>query len=344
MASLHRTPLHCYLYDVLRLTIRRVREGLVYVAMTLNDLSKYMDPPHHARLHGVHSPPYRQRRSFRPSSEQITLSDALRDPEVSTAFDARQRDQQEYANRADALHDTSDEPYYGDDFGFGRQDPEAHCEIPSSSEMADVIVSADDGLPVTILSDDEAGPEESSSQEVLDFRLQRLRNMRRRFDDAFERERQEVDRTNAYFEDRERQRNREADGERDGEWRLRHLDAMMARSRMADSPQRDETPDDRERNGRYPYSGTPQSSSYYHPTENADGLDYYNDGLRDPNVTRARFHIKRGKYKVAIKFDPPVSGRFILLKLWANRSNVDVQSVVAKGFGGSRFFPSVEYR
>lgn len=310
----------------------------MYVAMTLNDLSKYMDPPHHARLHGVHSPPYRQRRSFRSSPERITLSDALRDPEVSSAFDAGQRGQQEDANRARALHDTFEEPYYGDDFGFGRQDPEAHCEIPSSSEMADVIVSADDGLPVTILSDDEAGPEESSSQEVLDFRLQRLRNMRRRRDDAFERERQEVDRTNAYFEDRERDR------ERDGEMRLRHLDAMMARSRMADSPQRDETPDERDRGDRTPYQGAPESSSYYHPTERPDGLDYYNDGLHDPNVTRARFHIKRGKYKVAIKFDPPVSGRFILLKLWANRSNVDVQSVVAKGFGGSRFFPAVQYR
>ncbi|KAI1335532.1 hypothetical protein F5Y15DRAFT_397634 [Xylariaceae sp. FL0016] len=62
----------------------------------------------------------------------------------------------------------------------------------------------------------------------------------------------------------------------------------------------------------------------------------------------ARFFIEQNKSKCTIKFDPPVSGRFILLKMWSpNRdpgSNIDIQAVVAKGFAGPRYFPSVDLR
>ncbi|EME81662.1 uncharacterized protein MYCFIDRAFT_89993 [Pseudocercospora fijiensis CIRAD86] len=154
-------------------------------------------------------------------------------------------------------------------------------------------VFPDEGVPVTLLSDEEPGPEETSSPDVIDFRLQRLRSMRRRVE------------MESWDRDRER-------------WT-------------------------EPGNGYGPEAG--YGPAYYQPPEERpDGTEYYDDGLNDPNVTRAKFHIQRGKYKVAIKFDPPVSGRFILLKLWANRDNVDVQSVIAKGFGGSRFFPAVELR
>ncbi|KAI0013627.1 hypothetical protein F4779DRAFT_613358 [Xylariaceae sp. FL0662B] len=62
----------------------------------------------------------------------------------------------------------------------------------------------------------------------------------------------------------------------------------------------------------------------------------------------ARFFIERNKSKCTIRFDPPVSGRFILLKMWSPHrdpnSNIDIQAVVAKGFAGPRYFPSVELR
>jgi hypothetical protein len=62
----------------------------------------------------------------------------------------------------------------------------------------------------------------------------------------------------------------------------------------------------------------------------------------------ARFYIERHKSRCTIRFDPPVSGRFILLKMWSPRrnpnANIDIQAVVAKGFAGPRFFPSVELR
>ena len=41
-----------------------------------------------------------------------------------------------------------------------------------------------------------------------------------------------------------------------------------------------------------------------------------------------------------------MSGRFILLKMWSSQhdssGNIDIQSVIARGFAGPRYFPSVE--
>ncbi|KAK0711473.1 hypothetical protein B0H67DRAFT_646841 [Lasiosphaeris hirsuta] len=60
----------------------------------------------------------------------------------------------------------------------------------------------------------------------------------------------------------------------------------------------------------------------------------------------ARFHIEKDKNKCTISFDPPVSGRFILLKMWSPHhdpsKNIDIQAVIAKGFAGPRYFPSVD--
>jgi len=62
----------------------------------------------------------------------------------------------------------------------------------------------------------------------------------------------------------------------------------------------------------------------------------------------AKFFIEKGKNKCTIRFDPPVSGRFILLKMWNPHhdpsENIDIQGVVAKGYAGPRYFPSVELR
>jgi hypothetical protein len=60
------------------------------------------------------------------------------------------------------------------------------------------------------------------------------------------------------------------------------------------------------------------------------------------------FHIEKDKNKCTIRFDPPVSGRFILLKMWNPHhdpsGNIDIQGVIAKGFAGPRLFPSIELR
>jgi hypothetical protein len=68
-------------------------------------------------------------------------------------------------------------------------------------------------------------------------------------------------------------------------------------------------------------------------------------GLMAPH---ARFFIERNMTTCTIKFDPPVSGRFILLKMWSPHhsasSNIDIQSVVAMGFAGPRYFPAIDLR
>lgn len=62
----------------------------------------------------------------------------------------------------------------------------------------------------------------------------------------------------------------------------------------------------------------------------------------------ARFSIERNKSKCTIRFDPPVSGRFILLKMWNPHrdptGNIDIQAIIVKGFAGPRYFPSVDMR
>ncbi|KAI0445026.1 hypothetical protein F4803DRAFT_509912 [Xylaria telfairii] len=67
--------------------------------------------------------------------------------------------------------------------------------------------------------------------------------------------------------------------------------------------------------------------------------------LMTPN---ARFDIEPHKSKCTIRFDPPISGRFILLKMWSPRrssyANIDIEAVIARGFAGPRFFPSVTNR
>jgi len=312
---------------------------VVYVAMNISDLQRYLDPPYHARRAGVHEPPYRPppAPSIRRSPERLTLSDALRDPEISAAARAPNHTRR-YA--WDTVSDADD--YYGNDYGFGRTDPEAHCEIPEPIEDPNpsnpnnphiTLTSSSASLdrdhpsapvPVTLLSDDEAGPEDTSSQDILDYRLQRLRSMRRG---------QEIERwdgddrwggiSNLHSNNRpdfERERERERT---DNPWALNRLEALM---RPRGTPPPPPVP-------ALPSNASPMPSA---PTES--------DGVNDPNVQVARFAIQKGKYKVAIKFDPPVSGRYVLVKLWAGerRSNVDVQSIVAKGFGGQRFFPAVE--
>lgn len=275
-----------------RLTRYSVRGGMVYVAMDMKDLQSYQDPPYYARRTGVHEPPYiySRYRDVQASPERLSLSDALHDPEIATA-----------ANRSlspfprDSEPPADEEPYYGADY-LSRTDPEAHCDIPSPPQEHLQTSFSDSSIPFTLLSDEEPGPEETSPQEVLDYRLQRMRRMSRRHDpDDWDRDDRWTMGNGAGTETFVL-----GDGRGIREAAIRDAEALMARRNR--------------------------------PTAAVD----------DPNVTAARFHIKHGKSRVAIKFDPPVSGRYILLKLWSYRTNVDVQSVVAKGYAGPRFFPAFE--
>lgn len=60
----------------------------------------------------------------------------------------------------------------------------------------------------------------------------------------------------------------------------------------------------------------------------------------------AHFFIEKDKNKCTIRFDPPVTGRYLLLKMWSPhqdpQKNIDIQAVIAKGFAGPRYAPSVD--
>ncbi|KZF19182.1 hypothetical protein L228DRAFT_271436 [Xylona heveae TC161] len=60
----------------------------------------------------------------------------------------------------------------------------------------------------------------------------------------------------------------------------------------------------------------------------------------------SRFFIRPQKNKISIRFDPPVSARYILIKLWGpfQDENIDIQSIIAYGFAGPRYFPAMEMR
>ena len=273
--------------------------------MNFTDLRKHFDPPPHARRAGIDSPPYRTRAALGQSArhaspERLSLADALRDPEIDAAL-------QETADNEE------DEEYH-----HGVGDTGFHCEPPFHDGS---LPPVENGRTVTISNDEDAGPEESSSPNVVEFRLQRQRLARRRFDtENWEREERwaGLDRSQqgALIDD-------VGGDSRSG--LLTRLDTMMARSRVDDTSST--SPD------------TPRPAR--EPARDGGPPD---EGKRDDTVKCARFRIIRGKHKVAIKFSPPVSGRFLLVKLWAGQSNVDVQSLVAKGFGGQRFFPAQQVK
>ncbi|KMU76139.1 hypothetical protein CISG_05507 [Coccidioides immitis RMSCC 3703] len=82
-----------------------------------------------------------------------------------------------------------------------------------------------------------------------------------------------------------------------------------------------------------PYSGNAEATEPVPPAEE----------VLSPH---ARFFIRRDKSSVSIKFDPPVSGRFVLVKMWSPFGNgtVDIQNITAYGYAGPRFFPSLQFR
>jgi hypothetical protein len=60
----------------------------------------------------------------------------------------------------------------------------------------------------------------------------------------------------------------------------------------------------------------------------------------------AHFFIEKDKNKCTVRFEPPVTGRFLLLKMWSPHQdpgkNIDIQAVVARGFAGPRFVPAMD--
>ncbi|KAI0194965.1 hypothetical protein F4808DRAFT_440972 [Astrocystis sublimbata] len=121
-----------------------------------------------------------------------------------------------------------------------------------------------------------------------------------------------------------------------------HLGAQDIWSSGTDHLQRDSVGQQRNRSDTAPANAEDavQAAAQTQEAARADGSE-----LMTPN---ARFYIEPHKSRCTIRFDPPISGRFILLKMWNPRrgahANIDIEAVIAKGFAGPRFFPSAELR
>ncbi|WPH00735.1 Hypothetical protein R9X50_00356500 [Acrodontium crateriforme] len=305
-----------------------VREGIAYIAMSLVDLRKYIDPPIHARRSASHfaprvPPPRAQSNSLRHihlSPEPLSLMDALIDPEINAALDTMRREYdrpaEQYRRRGENLDELL---HYSDDPSSAYVDFDPQCDIPPSDEGESW--PSEDGIdPVTLLSDEETGPEDSTPQEVIDFLQHRHRLMRRRYEiENWDREDEQWNHVSGFAAEND-------DDQSSNQQNVTRLEAIMTRSRVYDSSRPNLQPRNNDINDNTPPDGGQSAES--EPAE-------------DPNVTCARFQIRHGRHKVAIKFVPEVSGRYVLIKLWAGRSNVDVQSIIAKGYGGLRFFPAV---
>ena len=359
-----------------------VSEGIVYIGMTMSDLTEHIyGPDPHATTPASPTDPrdrgeepvrrsfrWRQHaprtRSTRASPERLTLADALRDPEIDAALTDRS-----YARGADDMHDLAhgasnlQEDLYAADFSGDVGDvaclEPVHSDLrypnltddTSRSDMENggrrVRIRRSRLRQFALLSDEEPGPEDSSPPGWAEYRLQRWRNMRRR---------QEID--NWDRDERWGGLNRlpphpaarpgSTDELRDRPMsNLSRLDYLMARSELRDdeedvmTPLSPPTPPHTYRRLSTGATLDPRRTLPSPPTrdEQASGLS---------SITRAHFRINESKHKVAIKFSTPVSGRFVLLKLWADpgcgKGNVDVQSVILKGYGGGRSFPSLQYR
>ena len=289
--------------------------------MDLADLRKYLDPPPYARRRGVEAPLHRRRRlmSRESSPDQLTFTEALRDERVNRALRERESDIDSAISELINESDTRYRPHFDPTW----MEPQTGCDPPTSSDSLEAIINGDDqqtGHPVTVLSDEEPGPEDASSQEVLNYRTQRERLARRA----------EMERWNR-SERWGGLNHLPIDHDRDRDTTHSSITSLMARSSMHDSAARSIRTEYR------------WGSAAERPEPSNGGME---EGWQDPNVLCARFKINKGQHKIAIKFNPPVSGRFVLLKVWSNADagNVDVQSVIAKGYGGCRFFPAVSMR
>ncbi|KAI5249381.1 hypothetical protein E4T43_00704 [Aureobasidium subglaciale] len=293
-----------------------VKEGLVYVGMSRDDLQPYINSStqHYDYLNPPRSPP--SRRTHDPV--RLSLLESIHDPEVARAMGTRRSagffspidypvdeqsqdedDADDAWNSMPATRDSSWPPMDRNRLFAGRNDVDGrNCDDP-----ADLRESPDGRI--VVLSDEEINwPEDPTRPDVLADRRRRERNLREYDDEDI--------------------------------WESRYR-PNYARMRTRQSNVALERPE-------------------------AARLSPEPDRYKSDTVARARFRIKDNRHRIAIKFDPPVyviprshastsltlnrSGTHILLKLqtpYVNK-NIDVQTVIATGFAGPRYFPVVQFK
>lgn len=277
----------------------RVREGLVYVGMSRQDLLPYMDGPdqYSSNLRPPRSPsPYTR------SAAQLSLQESLRDPEISQALSqTRNREFSPFDFSAEQVsaspdNEDNDDPWTtirDVDAAWPPLEPthqimsREQAQAQAQAQVCDDLTYpalVDDDMHAVLLTDDEiAWPEDPTNSDVLQDRQRRQRRMQNIDEDMFG-------------------------------WDPRYRSMP---SRLAARARR---------------------VGWQHPRSERSGDPQLGQN-KSNGVARARFQIKDGKHRVAIKFDPPISGTHILLKLQTpyTGKNIDIQAVIASGYAGQRW-------
>lgn len=278
----------------------------MYVAMNLEDLKQYQDPPLHAQL-SQKNPLHRMRqrvmmrRHCSRLEDRLSLSEALRDPEIAAYYYDQSLGAQTTtatpSPKDKSIDDTAEELVASAARSTLRRQWERRKdnETPLMPHNAATTHTFDEHL------DDDA----DTPSEFIEYRNNRQHTRSRIQTNA---------RIDAYIHS-----------------------ASSARNMVSDVGTA---------------HGEPHSK--IEPAEHSDLTEQGgNDNLKnrllpyeDPNVTFVPFYIEEGKSRIAIKFEPQVSARYILLQLSSElgKDNVDVQRVVISGFAGPRFFPAKEVR
>ncbi|KAK4999392.1 hypothetical protein LTR28_013379, partial [Elasticomyces elasticus] len=307
-----------------------IQEGLVFVSMESTNLAdslsnyniQYTDL--RITMPSLSPPPPPDPPQQSTSRDRLTFLESLNDPEISAALQRREELDAQRAREQDV-----DPPYHQqtiEDWYFSRRHtrrerfpaPRAHAEpepelepnydthvihdpnaIPIN-DAANTIAPCDHDITVTVTYDEDGEtssmPEDPTPPAVLTNRARRDRRMRSL---AEEEEEYGLD------------------------WRYTPPRSHY-HSRYSSIPPRRQQP------CRVPLPSTPPP-----PTLRAHEAG---ESASPPALLRphARFFVPEHKHKAIITFDPPVSGRFIALRIWSpyQGRNVDVQTVVARGFSG----------
>ncbi|CAD0087066.1 unnamed protein product [Aureobasidium vineae] len=260
-----------------------VKEGLVYVGMSRDDLQPYINSSTHY-LNPPRSPP--PRRTHDPV--RLSLLESIHDPEVARAIGTRRGAELLSPIDSPADDQSQDEDDADDmwnslpttrDPSWPPMDPSRQVanrndiDLRNCDDPADLRESPDGRI--VVLSDEEiTWPEDPTRPDVLADRRRRERNLRDSYDD-------------------------------EDIWESRYR-TNYARMRI-----------------RQPHISMERSETAQLSPE----LDRY----KSDTVARARFKIKDNRHRIAIKFDPPVY-------------NIDIQTVMATGFAGPRYFPVIQFK
>ncbi|KAF1362059.1 hypothetical protein EJ07DRAFT_108381, partial [Lizonia empirigonia] len=309
-----------------------VQEGLIFVAMSAEELLSGTST--YRLQHRSHSPsasPSPRRGGRIHNEEQISLREAIDDPDIWQHARRRMQDDTEARTerlllRTRRLNPHSPPPAHADrqrtpePLVDSDEDVDFDCDYTASAGMS-APTPPPFNVTTTSEEEEESANDDYPNVETMADRIQREGRWRPSSDDEDE---DLVSRrgTGARF----RQLLETAQFADDYEMRSRRIAIGPRYRNLLDNTQ------------------PIRASRLVRPSRIDAGADDAERG--DVLAPHARFFIKKHRNKITIKFEPAISGRNVLLKLWSPKDsedgNIDIESVQFYGYSGPRFFQATQ--